>query len=272
MNRRQVLIAAGAGLAAACAPEGADEPAALRVFAATSLVDVLKAAGDLLQQIGGEELGATPPVMNFAATSDLARQIIQGARADLFISADEAWIDELDARALLVRAERRVLAGNRLVVIAPADAPFEIDLSPGVDIVSALKGGRIAIAEPETVPAGRYAREAFTALGVWDEVKSAAAYGESVRSALRLVELGEAAAGVVYATDARASRDLVRVAGVFDPALHTPIIYPMAPVAAGDVPAAVRLMAFLLSPPAQAVFAEFGFLPPDVARVDAAAE
>jgi molybdate transport system substrate-binding protein len=230
------------------------EPA--RIFAAASLTDAMTAAGDLYARSGRER-----PVFAFAASSTLARQIEQGARADLFVSADEDWMDYLAERRLIDPASRRSLFSNTLVLIAPADRPFTLAIRPGFDLAGALRGGRLAVADPETVPAGRYARAALTHFGAWEGVSQSLARAENVRTALRYVELGEAAAGIVYRTDALAAGARVVVVGSFPASSHPPIVYPAAIVREGAGAEAAAFLAFLHTPPARAVFERMGFLP-----------
>lgn len=226
----------------------------LRIFAAASLIDALGEIGPLYANAGH-----AAPVFNFAASSTLARQIEQGADADVVISADEEWMDYLAARGRIDPATRARLVSNRLVLIAPRERPLTVRIAPGFDLLGALGGGRLAMADPESVPAGRYGRAALMHLGVWARISAAIAPAENVRAALRFVETGEAAAGIVYATDARAAGARVRVAGVFPETSHPPISYPMAAVLGGDGPGARAFMAFARTPAARAAFQRQGF-------------
>lgn len=251
MRRR--LILAGMMWLAACAR--AEEPdGRARVFAASSLTDALNELGGLYAATGRAR-----PRFNYAASSTLARQIDQGAEADLFLSADEAWMDYLAARGRLVGLSRVRLLSNRLVLIAPADRPLRIEMARGLDLRDALGGGRLAIADPDTVPAGRYARAALQHLGAWEAVARDAVRAENVRAALRFVELGEAAAGVVYRSDALASARIA-IAGEFPDTSHPPISYPMALIRGGRVQAAGAFAAFLQGAQAGAVFTRLGFI------------
>jgi molybdate transport system substrate-binding protein len=256
---RRFFLAALAALAVAACGQPADERAATpqeiapaRVFAAASLTDVLSAIG-----ADFAATGQPAPVFNFAASSDLARQIEQGAEADVFFSADEAWMDYLAERNLIDPASRASLLANTLVLIAPADRLFTFEPVQGADLRAALNGGKLAIANPDGVPAGRYAKEALTSIGAWAALETEAARAESVRAALRFVETGEAAAGIVYATDAKAAGDSVVVVATFPASSHTPITYPVARVAGrdGDAP----FLDYLASAPARAAFAAAGF-------------
>lgn len=249
MRRRALL---GGLLAAACAPDPA--PAPLRVLAAASLAEAFTAAVQLFP--------AAPTALSFAASSALARQIAQGAPGDLFCSADEAWMDYLQQQGLLEPGTRVRLLGNALALIAPAGSPLEVRLAPGLDLAAALGRARLAIAEPEAVPAGRYARAALQALGAWEGLEGRLALAESVRGALRLVELGEAEAAVVYRSDAIAAGARVRLVGLFPAGSHPPISYPAALLKGRAGPEARALLGFLQGREAWAVFARHGFAPP----------
>jgi molybdate transport system substrate-binding protein len=221
----------------------------ITVFAAASLAEAMnRLAADYSKRSGRHV------AVSLAASSALARQIEASAGADLFICADEEWMDYLNKRRLLAAGTRKNLLGNRLVLIAPAGAPA-ISLKPGFDLKGALKNGRLAIADPATVPAGRYGRQALTALGAWDGVPLAPA--ENVRVALAYVARGEAPLGVVYETDARAEPK-VRVAAVFPAGSHAPIRYPVALIRDAK-PAARGFLDYLSSPAARAVFTGAGF-------------
>lgn len=253
--RRIFLASFTALVLAACAPK-TETPASapLKVFAAASLTDVLPPIAEAF----AAETGAPTPVLVFASSAELARQIEQGAEADIFISADEAWMDYLAERDLIDPATRQTLLTNRLVMVAPADRPLVIDLVQGADVAGALAGGRLAMGDPDSVPAGRYAREAFEALGVWASVEPLIVRSQSVRDALRFVESGDAAAGVVYAADAAAAGNRVALVATFDPATHTPITYPAASVV-GKTAASAPLLAYLHSASARERFANAGF-------------
>jgi molybdate transport system substrate-binding protein len=225
------------------------------VFAAASLKEALDAAGAAWASRSGAR-----PVISYAASSALARQIEQGAPADVFVSADAAWMDWADARALLRAGTRATLVSNRLVLVAPASAPMpSLRLAPGVPLAEALgRDGRLAVGDVAAVPAGRYAKAALEALGAWPAISGRLAQTENVRAALALVARAEAPLGIVYATDARAE-PRVRVIDTFPEATHPPIVYPVAVLAAARSVKAGSFVAFLLSPPGQAVFAAYGF-------------
>ena len=256
------LAAAGmALLASACGGE-AKAPAAsaaepVVVAAASSLTDVMEAIGALFAAEGHPE-----PRFSFAATSELVRQIEQGAQVDVFLSADAEWMDHLAEKSLVDPATRRNVATNTLVLVAPAGKPLSITVGPGMDLRKALGDGRIGIANPDGVPAGKYAKEALTAFGAWDALDGVIARTENVRAALRFVEAGEAAAAVVYETDALAAGDKVVIAGKFPPGSHTPIVYPAAAVKAGSADEARAFLDFLASDKAKTAFVAAGFGPP----------
>lgn len=234
-------------------------PAAARelvVFAAASLQESLDAIGARW----AAARGLPPPRFAYAGSGALARQIEQGAPAQLFVSADEAWMDVLESRETLQPGSRRVIASNRLVLVAPATAPAgPLALAPPA-LAARLGDGRLAVADTAAVPAGRYAREALATLGLWDGVAGRLAEADSVRGALAFVARGEAPLGVVYATDARVE-PRVRVLAVFPDGSHAPIRYPAA-LLRGAGPEAADLLAFLSGPEARAVFAGAGFGPP----------
>lgn len=229
----------------------------LTVFAAASLQEALDAAVADWSARTGRRV-----VVSYASSSALARQIARGAPADLFVSADQAWMDDLAARGLIVAASRTDLVRNTLVVVAPAPRPAAPMLSVDGAAWRAALGpdGRLAIAETASVPAGRYGRQSLEALGLWPAVRDRLAQSDDVRAALAFVARGEAPLGIVYATDARAE-PRVRVLMALPPDSHAPIVYPAARVAAGD-PAAAALLAFLRGPQARARFAAAGFTVP----------
>lgn len=219
------------------------------VFAAASLTDALTAVAE-----DYAATGAAKPVFSFAASSALARQIENGAPAAIFVSADEQWMDYLAERSLIDSASRVTLLGNRLVLISPT--PLMLEITAGVSLDTALAGGKLALADPDSVPAGKYAKAALERLGVWPSVERQVVRADNVRAALAFVERGEARLGVVYATDAAASRK-VSVAGFFPQDSHPPISYPAALVKADAQ--ARTFFAYMQSDAAKAVYARFGF-------------
>ena len=224
------------------------------VLAAASLQESMSAAADAWARRGHKR-----PVVSFASSAALARQIAAGAPADLFVSADAAWMDDLAARRMIVPASRAPFLGNRLVVIAAAGNPVRIPLRPPGALARVLGEGRLAMANPDAVPAGRYGKAALERLGAWRAVAPRVVRAENVRAALALVERGAVPLGIVYATDARASR-AVRIVGVFPEATHPAITYPIALLASSTNPEAIGFRRFLLSREGKAIFVRFGFL------------
>jgi molybdate transport system substrate-binding protein len=225
----------------------------LLVFAAASLTDVLGEIGKGYESTTGKRVK-----FSFAASSALARQIEAGARADLFVSADLEWMDYLADRKLIAADSRRNVAGNRLVLIAPADSTARIEVVDGLDLRGALGERRLAIADPDIVPAGRYAKAALEALHAWSGVSERLARAENVRVALAYVASGETPLGIVYETDARVE-PRVRIVGTFPAESHPEIRYPAAltSVAEGD---AKGFLDFLDGPQARAAFTRYGFV------------
>jgi molybdate transport system substrate-binding protein len=226
----------------------------LTVFAAASLTDAMKDVSAQWVRVGHQPLR-----MSFGSSSTLARQIEQGAPADLFASADEKWMDYLADRKLIAADTRKDLLGNDLVLVVSAEKPQRVTIGPGFDLLGMLgPNGRVATGDPAHVPVGIYAEQALRKLGIWDAVSTHLARTEDVRVALLLVERGEAPAGIVYATDAAVAKG-VTVAGVFPADSHDPVSYPFALAKAGDTPEARALMAFLAGPQARAIFVARGF-------------
>ena len=188
----------------------------------------------------------------------MAKQIESGAPADIFISADLAWMDYLQKRNLILPASRRNLLGNQLVLVAPAGSGIKVDIKPGFDLVGLLHGGRLAMADPDSVPAGKYGKAALEKLGIWQQVMPHVAGAENVRAALLYVDRQETPLGIVYATDAAADPK-VEIAGVFPEDTHPPIIYPIALTAGSKNPDAAKFLAFLESPAARPAFQKQGF-------------
>jgi len=230
--------------------QGAGE---LLVFAASSLTDVMTEAGEAYAKTGKPK-----PVFSFAASSALARQIESGAPAGIFISADVDWMNYLAARQLIAGDSRSTFLGNQLVLITPADRPLKLAVTPGFALAAQLGGGKLALADPMGVPAGRYAKAALEYLGVWAAVEASVVRADNVRGALAFVERGEAAAGVVYATDARLTNK-VTVVDTFPPGSHPPISYPLGIITAQDTPEARAFRDFLLGEQARAIYRRHGF-------------
>jgi molybdate transport system substrate-binding protein len=246
-------VAAGLLAAALSAQAAWAQEMRVTVFAAASLQTALDAVAAAWHELGGGEA-----VISYAATSALARQIEQGAPADIFISADLDWMAYLAERGLTRIDTTTNLLGNRLVLVAPADAASPVEITPSLDLVGMLGGGRLAVANTEAVPAGRYARAALESLGLWQGVAGHLAEAENVRAALAFVSRGEAPLGIVYASDDVAD-PTVEAVGVFPEDSHPPIIYPATIVADSDNPAAAAFLAFLRSTTAQCIFEAQGF-------------
>jgi molybdate transport system substrate-binding protein len=185
-------------------------------------------------------------------------QIDAGAPADLFISADEPWMDDVARHGLIRPGTRVSLLANRLVLVAPAASAKPVAIRPGFPLARLIGSGKLAMGEPNSVPAGKYGKEALTRLGVWDAVAPKVASSENVRAALALVERGEVPYGIVYATDAIAAKG-VKVVGVFPAASHAPIIYPIATLTASTSADAEGFRRFLISATGKAIFKKYGF-------------
>lgn len=255
----RTMFALGVALAlAACGDDKPAAPAAAEqaviVYAASSLTDVMHKIGGLY-----EAVGHPAPRFSFAASSALAKQIEQGGGADVFLSADEEWMDYVAGKQLINRSSRRALLSNTLVLVAPAAHPITLTIGPGMDLAGSLKGGKLALGDPDSVPAGKYAQQALEHFGAWTAVEPSIARAENVRAALRFVETGDAAAGIVYSTDAKAAGASVLIVGEFPAASHTPITYPAAILAGKEAGPGKAFLDFLLSDPARKVFSEAGF-------------
>ncbi len=253
-NTRLPIIRIAAALAAVMLPlaisllpaSAADK---VTVFAAASM----KTALDSANKAWGHEV-----TVSYAASSALAKQIESGAPADVFISADLDWMKYLSDRKLVKDDSRTNLLGNRIVLVAPKDVAKPVDIKPGFDLAGLLKGGKLAMGEPKSVPAGKYGKAALEKLGVWSSVEKDVAGAESVRAALALVSRGEAPYGIVYQTDAAADPG-VAVVGTFPDDSHPPIIYPIAILSQSQSPEAQAYLEFLRSPAAAAFFEGQGF-------------
>ena len=255
VSRSRPILLIGVLAASLIAPHVllAAPPSPVTVFAAASLKNVM-------DDVGKAYLVKTrsPARFSYGASSALARQIEQGAPADVFVSADPQWMDYVVARGLIAPGARRDLLSNHLALIAPAFSTTRLKIGKAMPLAAALGAGRLAIAGPD-VPAGKYAQASLTALGVWDDVKDKLARAENVRAALAFVARGETPLGIVYDTDAKVEPN-VRVVGLLPDDSHPPIIYPAAIVAASRNPGAGAFLAFLDSPPARALFRKYGFI------------
>ncbi len=232
----------------------ADTDKAITVFAAASLTNALQDLGDAFTKDT-----SVPVRFSFAASSALARQIENGARADVFFSADLEWMDYLQAKNLIQAASRHDLLGNQLVLVAPAGSRINLKIAPHFALAGALGKGHLATGDPDSVPVGRYAHAALANLGVWDQVAPRLVRADSVRGALTFVDRGEAALGIVYATDAMIDKN-VRVVDVFPADSHMPIIYPAA-LTNGARTDAAKFLAYIRGPAGDLTFRHYGFTP-----------
>lgn len=225
----------------------------ITIFAAASLTNAM-------DQIEREFEAATDHdvVVSLAGSPVLARQIIAGAPADIFISANPDWMDEIERAGLIEDGTRSDLLGNALVLIGNGTDVGPIEIGPETDLVAYLDGGRLAMALVDAVPAGIYGKAALESLGLWSGVANRVAQSDNVRTTLRLVATGEAPLGIVYASDAVAE-DRVSVLGTFPSDSHPPIVYPVAALATGDSPAKADLLAYLHGRDARAAFERQGF-------------
>jgi len=232
----------------------AQAPASLTVFAAASLKESMDEAAAAYQKATGTEVK-----VSYAASSALARQIEQGAPADVFFSADLEWMDYLQQRNLVQAKDRHNLLGNTLVLVAPASsATSRIDPARPGAITAALGAeGRLAVGQTSSVPAGKYARASLEKLGQWEALAPRLAESDSVRAALMLVSRGEAPLGIVYGSDAQAESK-VKVVGSFPADSHPPIVYPVAALSKAP-PAAQTFVAWLQKPAALEIFRRHGF-------------
>ena len=257
----RALIAASVAFVASVLPLHASADDVL-VFAAASLKPAL------------DEIIATPEAKaigeikaSYAASSQLAKQIEAGAPAALFISADQDWMNEVASKQKIVAATRVDLLGNALVLVAPKDSTISLKIAPKFNLVGALgNDGHLALGEPNSVPAGKYAKASLTQLGVWDAVQPHVVSADNVRAALNFVAKGEAPLGVVYRSDA-VSEPAVRVVDTFPATSHAPIVYPAAVLSDHDTPAAHKLLDLLHAPATQAVFRRYGFDAPPQKQV-----
>lgn len=249
-----VVGALTAGTVMLSAP-GAAQAQDVLVMAAASMKNAVEKIGSQFQAKTG--IKVTP---SFAASSALAKQIENGAPADIFASADLEWMDYLEKRSLIDPKTRINLLGNDLVVVAPKDSTIAVDLKPGVDLAGLLGDGRLATGDPSNVPVGKYAQAALTKLGVWDKVEPKLARADNVRAALALVSRGEAPLGIVYRTDAAVDKG-VKIVATFPKDTHPAIIYPAAVTASTKNPNAQLFFSYLKSGEALAVFEAFGFVP-----------
>lgn len=243
------LMLTPVGLASDASAQGKQ----LLVFAAASLKTALDAINQRFEHDTASKVTAS-----YAASSALAKQIAAGAPADIFISADLDWMDYLARNNLIQERTRFNLLANKLVLIAPADSKLSIDIAANFPLAEALGDGRLAMADPNAVPAGKYGKASLEALGVWASVAAKIAPAENVRAALLYVARRETPLGIVYQTDAAAELG-VKIVGTFPDDTHPPIIYPAAIIASASAPDAASYLAYLKSPAARSVFQDQGF-------------
>lgn len=248
-SRSRVCAAILLGLLLATPVQAQD----LTVFAAASLKEALDDVAQQFQKINNQKV-----VVSYAGTPALARQIESGAPADVFISADLDWMDYVDQRKLINVATRVNLLHNRLVLIAPVNSKVQVDIRPGFPLAKLLGDGKLAMADPDSVPAGKYGKAALEKLGVWSSVERNVARADNVRTAMNFVARGEAPLGVVYETDAFAEKK-VRIMARFPQDTYPPIIYPVAVVASSKQATAPVFINYLKSREARAIFEKYGF-------------
>ena len=258
MHRRHLLLSIQCAIAfviglALVAPAQVRAQGKPVVFAAASLKTALDAIAAAWQKETGKSVA-----ISYASSAVLARQIEQGAPADIFISADLDWMDWAEARHLIKTETRETLLGNALVLVGEAQSNLAFKIAPGADLGAALGDSRLAVGEVNSVPAGKYAKEALEKLGMWKGVENKLAQSDNVRAALAFVARGEARLGIVYATDAKAEPK-VKVVAAFPDSSHPPILYPAALTASSRNADAAAFLAYLRSPEAVRLFVGQGF-------------
>jgi molybdate transport system substrate-binding protein len=251
-NLRRVFAigAIAAAVFVTMAPASAD----ILVFGAASLKNALDDVNARYQRKTGGKI-----VVSYGASSTLAKQLESGAPADIFISADLDWMDYVAQRKLIKPETRSNFLGNKLVLIAPADSKVTLTIGPNFPLAQALGSGRLTMADPASVPAGKYGKASLEALGVWASVSDKIAPAQDVRTALAYVSRGEAPLGIVYQTDAAADKG-VKIVGAFPASTHPPIIYPIAVTAVSNNPGVGAYMSFLKSSEARSAFESQGFV------------
>ena len=253
MSRRRIVLSTLLSAILAAAVSLPASSATLTVFAAASLKEAMDEQARQFEARTGDKV-----VVSYAGSNALAKQIEAGAPADVFISADLDWMDYLDQRRLLAANTRITLLRNTLVLIAPASSKVNLKIGPGFGLAAALGSEKLAMANPDSVPAGKYGKRALEALSVWPGVENQVARTENVRAALALVSRGEAPFGIVYSTDAFADKG-VRIVDTFPADSHPPILYPAAVVVTSQSSAARPLLEYLRSAAAGAIWEKYGF-------------
>ncbi|MFQ6372313.1 molybdate ABC transporter substrate-binding protein [Shewanella sp. YIC-542] len=248
----RVFLASALGLVLSF---GASAKEKITVFAAASLTNALTDIGHDFDKANG-----TDTVFSFASSSTLSRQVVQGAPAEVFLSANQKWMDYLVENQAVDSASRITLLHNALVLIAPKSSPInEVSISASWNLQKAVGSSRLAVGDPDHVPAGRYGKQSLEKLGLWAQAEPLLARSNSVRAALALVERGEAQLGIVYATDAQISNK-VKTLAVFPEKSHKPISYPVALVNKQPTAAAKAFYDYLQTDAAKAVFSKYGFI------------
>lgn len=230
------------------------QPKDLVIFAAASLKNAL----DETAAAWVKETGKPAPKVSYAASNVLAKQLEQGAPADLFLSADLDWMDYAAGKGLIKPDTRITLLANRIALIAPSDSTAQLALAPGVDLSAALGQGKLAMGNVDAVPAGKYGKAALEKLGGWEKIKDKVAQADNVRAALLLVSRGEAPLGIVYTTDAAADPK-VKVIATFPEDSHPPILYPVAVTKDSTNPDALAFLSYLRGAGPRAAFEKQGF-------------
>lgn len=249
----RATVLAGAALMVVATGAARADDNKLTIFAAASLKNALEAVNTACEGDVGEKA-----TISFAGSSALAKQIEQGAPADIFISADLDWMTYLSQKNLTKKDTETKLLGNSIVLVAPADSTATVELKPGVDLAAIVGDGKLAMANTDAVPAGKYGKAALQSLGAWAGVESKVAQAENVRAALALVATGEAPFGIVYATDAVADTK-VKVLAAFGDDTHPPIVYPVAITAETKDAGAPKFLKCLQTDKARALFEQQGF-------------
>jgi len=254
LSRRSLLMAPALAVALAFAAPAAPAFAAdTIVFAASSLQNALDAAVKVYSAASGKAV-----TVNYGGSSALAKQIEQGAPADIFFSADLDWMKDLHDKNLTVAATEKPLLGNEIVLVAPKDSTATATIAPGLDLAGLLGGGKLAMANVDSVPAGKYGKASLVKLGLWGSVSANVVQSDNVRAALAFVAEGEAPLGIVYQTDANADPG-VKVIGTFPADSHPPIVYPVALLSASTNPDAKAFLDWLDSDTAKPSFTAQGF-------------
>ncbi|PSW56332.1 molybdate ABC transporter substrate-binding protein [Photobacterium leiognathi] len=252
MSRKLVLATAAVFSLFSISASAADNN--ITVFAASSLTNALNDIAAKYRQETGVKT-----TLSFASSSALARQVALGAPANIYLSANEKWMDYVEQQGAVIDNSRVDVLKNSLVMVAPTDYPQNnISFSASWDLSKALDGTRLAVGNPDNVPAGRYAKQSLEFMHLWKQAEPLLARANNVRSALVLVERGEAKLGIVYKTDAEISKK-VKIVATFPEDSHKPITYPMALVKGNDTPAAKAFYQYLQHDEAKAIFKQYGF-------------